>query len=304
MRICKRLLAILILLTLCLASAASAKTFRPLPWTRERSLIRLKDENFLPDHGGYHDASMDIRVETVERFGTPVMLVRVKLADASQFRTAVTGVYPSKRTALVSTLAQRCNAVLAINGDNCIIHNDGIVYRNGVQLRLRPNAGRDTLIVDDEGNFTILAPTPQFLSMAEGEEWWKGFLRKNKLTPIHVFCFGPGLVIDGKKIESTDVHIADIAKDTPLRRMAIGQTGPLEYLIIATQGPEDGDRLGLTIMQMAELCAEFGCIQAYNLDGGISTAVVLRGERINSPDNRVNRTVGDCIWFASLDNGR
>ena len=84
---------------------------------------------FLPDNGGYIDDSLEItiersfwtddivQVETQEEGVTAVQVVRVKLTDASQFRTALAGKYPSKQVARVEQMAQRNNAVLAINGD-------------------------------------------------------------------------------------------------------------------------------------------------------------------------------------------
>ena len=38
---------------------------------------------------------------------------------------------------------------------------------------------------------------------------------------------------------------------------------------------------------------------AYNLDGGYSSAMVLHNEKINWPENGVNREVSDIVYFAS-----
>jgi exopolysaccharide biosynthesis protein len=51
---------------------------------------------------------------------------------------------------------------------------------------------------------------------------------------------------------------------------------------------------------MAELCAELGCINAYNLDGASSSSVVLHYEMINALSTHKVHPVGDCIWFATL----
>lgn len=43
-----------------------------------------------------------------------------------------------------------------------------------------------------------------------------------------------------------------------------------------------------------------GCINAYNLDGGSSSSVVLGGKKINALSTGKIRPVGDCIYFATL----
>ena len=70
--------------------------------------------------------------------------------------------------------------MLTINGDYFNYHNQGIVVRNGEQLRFRPTKNRDTLIIDDKGDFTILPSTT-----AADYEAFEG-------NVIHAFCFGPG----------------------------------------------------------------------------------------------------------------
>jgi len=77
---------------------------------------------YLPDQGGYHDDSLDIRVETsywtqdIERVDEPgegtttVMAVYVKITDPTQIRTALASPYPSKNTERVERMASRNNS--------------------------------------------------------------------------------------------------------------------------------------------------------------------------------------------------
>ena len=113
----------------------------------------------------------------------------------------------------------------------------------------------------------------------------------------------PGLVINGERIsdEALEKNAMNIGKNKPVQRMAIGQLGPLSYLILACEGPESKDpSKGFTLEQIANLCLEMGCINAYNLDGGSSTSIVLNYQKINSPSNRKKRSIGDIIYFATL----
>ena len=245
-------------------------------------------EAYLPEQTGYHDDSLDVRVETFRRHDTTVMAVYVRLSDPSQLRTAMAAKPPSQKTMVVSSMAKKNNAVLAINGDYFSFHQNGIVVRGGKTWRNRPDGKRDILIIDENGDFTIL---PQ----CEKEDF-AGYAG----TVMHAFCFGPGLVVDGKALTSLEHADVGNAPAKATQRIALGQTGPLEYLIIATEGPENKGSVGFTILQMAELCQEMGCINAYNLDGGSSSSVVLGGKKINALSTGKIRPVGDCIYFATL----
>ena len=245
-------------------------------------------EAYLPEQTGYHDDSLDVRVETFRRHDTTVMAVYVRLSDPSQLRTAMAAKPPSQKTMVVSSMAKKNNAVLAINGDYFSFHQNGIVVRGGKMWRNRPDGKRDILIIDENGDFTIL---PQ----CEKEDF-AGYAG----TVMHAFCFGPGLVVDGKALTSLEHADVGNAPAKATQRIALGQTGPLEYLIIATEGPENKGSVGFTILQMAELCQEMGCINAYNLDGGSSSSVVLGGKKINALSTGKIRPVGDCIYFATL----
>ena len=162
------------------------------------------------------------------------------------------------------------------------------MVRNTERIRFNPIAGRETLIIDDKGDFTIIRPTTK-----EAFENFEG-------TVVHAFCFGPGLVVDGEAITDLSKVTMDNGKGKKTQRIAIGQTGPLSYLILTCEGPENPGSVGFDLLQMAALCKELGCINAYNLDGGSSSTVAMRGEKINAVSSNKVRSVSDIIFFATL----
>ena len=291
MRLMHRLGVVLVCMMLPWAACAMELTedtlYDPIP-VEGAAPYAPHQEAYLPEQTGYHDDSLDIRVETFRRHDTTVMAVYVRLSDPSQLRTAMAAKPPSQKTMVVSSMAKKNNAVLAINGDYFSFHQNGIVVRGGKMWRNRPDGKRDILIVDDNGDFTIL---PQ--CRKEDYERYTG-------TVMHAFCFGPGLVVNGQALTSLEHADVGNAPAKATQRIALGQTGPLEYLIIATEGPENKGSVGFTILQMAELCQEMGCNNAYNLDGGSSSSVVLGGKKINALSTGKIRPVGDCIYFATL----
>ena len=306
-----RLVTLLLALTLALPCAlAEETTYAPIDtWLVNNQpapapYAPLQD-CFLPDNGGYVDDTLSIIIETtywtedVVQVDAPadgvttVMIIRVKLTDPTQFRTALAAKYPSKQTARVEQMAQQNNAVLAINGDFFNYHDSGIAYRNGRKMRFNANQLRELLIVDENGDFHYLRPTSQ--------KAWNEF-EANGGVALHTFYFGPNLILEDGTAMTKFTNNENNGPWMKSQRMVIGQVGELEYLILCCEGPESTDYKdqGFTLGQMAQLCYTLGMDNAYNLDGGSSTTVVLNGVKINSPSNTKRREVGDCVYFCTL----
>ena len=287
-----------IIMILCLLLCASAfgeetgaapKTYPPLSFdVPEAPYVPdffAYDENMM----GYKDDSIEITVEQTTPGNANILVITVRITDISQFRAAWAGSYPtSNEVSTVADMAEWNNAVLAINADFFANHSSGIVYRNGMKIRVRPDRDRDTLIIDTNGDFHILAPSTQ-----KAFDEFDGEI-------LHAFCFGPALVKDG--VMETDFNRIDldIMKYKKEQRLAIGQLGPLTYVIVAVEGPLYASSGGMTVPELAQFMMDLGCTNAYNLDGGNSTAVVLGGVKLNSQSTTKVRQVGDILYFATL----
>ncbi len=260
-------------------------------------MIAPLDEGYLSDWE-YQDPSISVRIEKGRFLETNYMAAYVKIANASQIRTAMAGRYSDGTEELGRTLAQRQKAVLAINGDYFIGHsNVGFVTRQGRNYRMKcdnteSKSGRryDVLLIDAQGDLHIL---PQATNA--DIEAFPGEI-------INGFSFGPGLVIDG--VKQTGFADMNNGANIPASRMCIAQIGELEYLCVATEGPEDQDHNGLTMEQLADLMASFeGVRNAYNLDGGSSSTLAFKQGKqyfkVNSPTNPKQRKIKDIIYFSS-----
>ena len=101
---------------------------------------------------GYQDDSIAVRLETREEEGVVWRIAWVDIKDPSQLRTGIAGdKVSSKRTSLVSSMAQKYNAVIAISGDYYV--NDpqktSFEYRMGQMIRSKRNRVKDILIIDE-----------------------------------------------------------------------------------------------------------------------------------------------------------
>ena len=214
-------------------------SFEPMDWSLRVS-PNLPDVNaYLPEHGGYHDDSIDVRVETFYEGQTLCYAMYVKIADISQFRCGTgSGRPPYSQAVLVATMAKKFHAVCAVNGDYFGYHTEGIVFRNTHQIRVRPVSRRDTLIVDMNGDFHIITRTTA--------EKWQAYLNAGG-TVVHTFTFGPALVIDGEVNPDAGATALDVGKNKHIQRTAMGQVDELTYVFVTCDGPENVSGSGLTV---------------------------------------------------------
>ena len=248
---------------------------------------------------GYQDGTICVKIEkrtVVNGIGgkTTVYFTWVKIADPSQLRTSTNQPYPSKQLVAATSLARRERSVLAINGDYFCDRTEGIVYRNGERLRngvFDTGYGYDALIIDLNGNFHILQkPDPSDFKPYEG-------------CISHSFIFGPALVVDGKMQVLDGNNYASspgMGLHKYLQRQAICQMDYLTYLMITAEGPEQSKDGGLTGQEMAQLAYDCGAVQAYNLDGGSSSWLVLGTDRINATRGK-KRDIQDIIYFVTAE---
>ena len=247
------------------------------------------------DGMSYDDGTLRVQIEQDTAVDTKIYWVSVSVSDPSQLRTALAGDPRAQKTLSPLAIAQRANAVLAVNGDFFTGHSSGIVYRQGQLLRDVPAYTRDELLIDENGDLTILAFPPKTQKTVISDAV-AAFQKEHEIR--QAFCFGPGLIIDGVTQKFNYAEKVSCGYPTPAQRIIFCQTGPLEYLFLVTEGKEQ-NQPGLSIPQCVELLeARGGILQAYNLDGGNSTQIILCGEKINGRDFKT-REIADMIVFAT-----
>lgn len=264
------------------AEAVPAVGITPLP--------RDYSPGFVPDPGkytqdGYQDDSIQVTLEVREEDGVTWRIAEVIIAHPSQLRTVV-----SKRDARISDMAARQNAVVAINGDFYANDSDKktFEYRMGEKLRARYNIKKDLLIIDENADFHL------FVRSAKEEV--EAFLSSGHEI-VNAFTFGPALVKDGALLTTDTQYSYNPNGEEP--RMAIGQMNPLHYVLVLAEG-RTGSSSGVTHQAMADFIYDYGCWQAYNLDGGNSATFVFNDGYFQTGRSQNNeRSQSDAIYFVT-----
>lgn len=300
----RKLIAILLLFTLlvpgALAEVEALVAPAPLPGDLAEGGYVANPDNFVAEDAesgvkaGYYDESLAITMERIEVDGVTYNVARVKIADPSQIRTGLEDPKKGKKNNYVHNIAKKYNAVLAISSDFFTKNNSGWVVRMGTTFRKKLYKNRDMLLIDTNGDFHIV--------FRSNEDDFNAMMERTDITISNVFNFGPALVYDGVKLDIPDYYTKDNTFNVkrPEPRCAIGQVGPLEYLLVVADGRSD-DSDGATGEQLAQFMADQGCQIAYNLDGGDTALMWFGGEYYS---RQTKRSQSDIIYFATaVDSG-
>ena len=108
---------------------------------------------------------------------------------------------------------------------------------------------------------------------------------------VHVFSFGPILISEGKINE----QVLD-PKYYPYNepRVAIGMIEPYHYIAIVVRGRPEKNYVGVHLDWLAEKMLEYGCVEALNLDGGLTATMAFMGKIILSGGSKL-RSQGSMI---------
>lgn len=294
------------LLPFLFPSAQAEETALSLPYDFTPG-APLKAENFTED--GYQDDSITVKMETREENGVIWRIAYVDIQDPSQLRAGLAGdfnkkgVYTSTKTAKVKALAEKNNAVVALNGD--YFADDQV--KRCFEIRMfeavnskvpKTNKTKDILIIDEYGDFHTFIKSQGITVNKKAK--LNDSLQDNITAEgvegriLHAFTFGPALVQKGNHLEVDTGYGYNPNGREP--RSAIGQLGKLSYVMVIAEGR--GESVGVTHQELADFMFLLGCQEAYNLDGGGTAALYYNGEYFNDLAGS-ERALSDIIYFAS-----
>ena len=220
-------------------------------------------------------------------------VVDIQIGDASQFRTAAAESFVTKTAMPAEDIADAVNAVVAFNADFVARQSEGFILKQGVLYEDKDHlkGKQDVLLVDENGDFhpVHLPKKGELSDTVDGKK------------VLNAFCFGPILVEDGELCTGWK-DFGYLKPDELYARLALCQVGPLHYKVLLTTHLQSYTT-GIKLQDFAQLCKDEGAITAYNLDGGESTTLYFRGERLNSQHKVNPRPMPDIMYFASSWNG-
>ncbi len=120
---------------------------------------------------------------------------------------------------------------------------------------------------------------------------------------VNVFSFGPWLIRNGEVNERGAV--GDNATYSTLRysssgRAVIGMVEPFHYILIVVGIPNKKKNIGANGAWLVSKLQEYGCVEAFNLDGGGTACMAFNGKVIIRGDNS-KRPLSGFIAFGNLE---
>ena len=289
----KRLLPLLLMLMLMLFVSAALAT--PVPLSDMSQLPETNDEGFLPegsdpvyykDHTGGYWFYLDstLRLE-ITRTQTTKPLLTYYTADimlakgTSMYTITYNPERPGRTNGLPQTMALDHNVVYAQSGDfySYRVSNDrypGNIVRDGKVLYNKSYSK----LIDAIPNLATIGFFPS--GKAEVNEAFemsaKEYVERGATT---VLAFGPLLIRDG---ELTDVDKDEYNHTEP--RSCFGIVEPNHFVGLLVEGRKNHSD-GADLTTCAQILYDMGCMEAINLDGGNTAAMLFMGESVQLANN-------------------
>ncbi|MFZ5968165.1 MAG: phosphodiester glycosidase family protein [Bacillota bacterium] len=228
----------------------------------------------------------EIKIFELAELGYRGYIAKVKLFDPKSFRVAL-GKDALGELETTSQAAKRYNGILAINGGGFYKEKkNGKVYAQLI------------------GNTVIDGKLVEAFNGYPGDLFFAGINRKGQvigtvpktendilnLQPYQGVSFIPVLLKDGKKID-----IPEKWKKTNQPRTIIGKYANDDLIMIVIDGRQNDWSIGVTLEHLQDKLLELGVKEAYNLDGGGSSAMYFNGKILNKPSDGKERPVVNNI---------
>lgn len=234
----------------------------------------------------YEDENISIKIITERTNNTTYYVADISISNSKYLKTALANdTYGRNIKETTSEMAQNNNAIFAINGDYYGFRDYGFVIRNGVLYRETANEDNDALVIDNDGNFSIVNESEVTANELLNEGAWQ------------VLSFGPALIEEGEVVVGKNDEVSQAKTSNP--RTAIGQVDELHYIVIVADG-RTSESEGLSLYELAQVMKNYNCTTAYNLDGGGSSTMYFNGKVINNPTSGRSigeRSVSDIVYI-------
>lgn len=237
----------------------------------------------------YEDDNIKVTITTITEYDTTIYVADVEVSSPEYLQTALANnSYGTNITDTTSDIAESVNAILAINGDYYGANKSGYVIKNGTVYRstVRDDYENGDLVIYEDGSFGII-----YENEVSAQELVDSGV-------VQLFAFGPSLVENGNIQVSTSTEVDQSMTSNP--RTAIGIIDECHYILVVSDG-RTSESAGLSLYELASIMQDYGCVTAYNLDGGGSSTMYFLGEVVNNPTTNgktiKERAVSDIVYI-------
>ena len=233
----------------------------------------------------YLSNSSEIKIFELKELGYRGYIAKIKLFKPEVFKVSLAEGKVGKLET-TSDAAIRTGAVLAINGGGFgagRVNGElvstmigGTVVDGEVIKEFVPKSNEDLFFVGINKKGDLVGDIPK--SAQEVED----------MNPYQGVSFIPILIKNGEKVK-----LPGAWSKTKHPRTIIGQYANDDLIVIVVDGRQGEYSAGITLERLQDKLLELGVKDAYNLDGGGSTAMYFNGKILNKPSDGNERPVAN-----------
>jgi exopolysaccharide biosynthesis protein len=216
-----------------------------------------------------------IKVFTLKEAGYRGYMAKVRLHNPNAVKLVLAHDKVGDPGEKTSEAAKRTDAVLALNGGGFATTQDGLLYPMGITVvdgEIKTFYRTDLSFIGFDGQGKLVG----------GEITTREQVKQLGVTQGATFV--PTLLKDGKKMP-----IPKKWQNKKEPRTLIGHFSNGDLLFIVIDGRQEGYSNGVTLEEAQKKLIEFNVRDAYNLDGGGSSAFYYDGKILNSPSDGKER---------------
>ncbi|MEZ4628297.1 MAG: phosphodiester glycosidase family protein [Eubacteriales bacterium] len=268
------------------AASASDEFYRQADDPAE--VVTVDEEN---GHWEYRTDTLSVMIDRVnteytnyggKTYPLVYFVAHIRMREINAFRTVQSADNRNGAGAIKPwILARRNKAVLMITGDN--LTESDTQYKSILI--------RDGKVFLDSAKCDIMAMYPDMTLKI----YSPGEINASELLMDGVreaFSFAPSFIRDGAFTTEDVDHTARIGNETN-PRTGLGMVEPGHFVAIVVDGRQKDYSYGMRLSAFGELFVKEGCVEAYNLDGGVSACMLFMGEQLNRHGNKRVGTVED-----------
>jgi len=249
---------------------------------KEQSDIVLEQtlSNLLGDPIENHDGvNSSIKIYTLEGIDYRGYMAKISPHTSEALKIVLAGDQLASNGEKTSDAAERSGGILAVNA--------GGFWYNSTTKKIAPVG---TTVVDGVIKQFSLEESLTFVGFnINGKLVGKRYTTKEEIYADNIMqgaSFKPILLQDGKKVK-----IPSLWANTKHPRTIIGSFSNDDILIIVIDGRRTGWSSGVTLEEVQDKLLSFKIKNAYNLDGGGSSAIYYDGDILNRPSDGKERLV-------------
>ncbi len=242
-------------------------------------------------HWEYRTDTLSILIDRVvaeytsnggKTFPLVYFVAHIRMREINAFRTVQSADNRNGAGAIKPwIIARRSSAVLMITGDN--LTESDTQYKSILI--------RDGKVFLDSGTCDVMAMYPDMtLRIFDPKDKSADELLMDGVR--EAFSFGPTLIHEGVYTTEDIDHTPRIANETN-PRTGLGMIDPGHFVAIVVDGRQKEYSYGMRLTAFGELFVKEGCVEAYNLDGGVSACMLFMGEQLNHHGNNRVGTIED-----------